>query len=311
MLTTLFLRKTRPTCARSADRVSIFLPETVNGPVSWEIPLVGVGDSVSTLIDTPDGQGGGMRNLLVVESAGHRKTAVMRSEDAARDAVAAIASGLSARRIGAGRRFGGGVGIALGTVATLALVGVVGFHSRAPGATAPQPPALEAGAGLTPAPGAAPAQQQTPLSIDAEGMTVLKKIRDTQGIALTPITDKSRVLYVFEDPNCPHCRSLMTTIAQLPSDITAVIMPVAFFPGSDVATSQVMCASDKVAAWNSVVQGQPPKGAKECGPGSATVNLNTRLFSGVGFTATPTIVADNGKVMIGEGSVSDLQTLLK
>jgi protein-disulfide isomerase len=103
----------------------------------------------------------------------------------------------------------------------------------------------------------------------------------------------------------------MTTIAQLPSDITAVIMPVAFFPGSDVATSQVMCASDKVAAWNSVVQGQPPKGAKECGPGSATVNLNTRLFSGVGFTATPTIVADNGKVMIGEGSVSDLQTLLK
>jgi thiol:disulfide interchange protein DsbC len=154
------------------------------------------------------------------------------------------------------------------------------------------------------------AQQTAAPTIDQEGLATLKRIRDKQGIALAPIGPGSRVLYIFADPNCPHCRSLELALAQMPSNVVPVIMPVAFFSGSDIATSQVMCSKDRVAAWKSVIDGTAPKDAHACDAGTHTVKINSDLFTGVGFNSTPTIIADNGRILVGEASRDELMALL-
>jgi protein-disulfide isomerase len=145
--------------------------------------------------------------------------------------------------------------------------------------------------------------------VDAEGLQLLKRIRATNGIALGPITDRSHVLYVFADPNCPHCRASEKTIERLGPDVVAVVMPVAFLPGSDISAASAMCSKDTASAWRQVTAGMPPRDAMNCKAGSDIVTANTKLFDGVGFQYTPTFVSDTGKIAIGEASAQELRDL--
>lgn len=312
-------------CSRADQRLRIYFPETLDGPLAWDVPVEANGTGVRVRLEGP---AAGQRNRLVVEHDEKELRARLSSEDTARDAMACIVRGLNgpiaaprAQRFG---KYGVALGAFAGAILMLCVVGVIGVRQSSaavtltagagavPGVTQPfQPfPAGTQGAvaSITPS-GTAGANPAANVTVDAEGLQLLKRIRAKNGIALGKITDSTHVLYFFADPNCPHCRTAENTLEHLGPDIVPVVIPVAFLPGSDVSAATAMCSKDTAAAWRSVTSGMPPKDATRCQAGTDLVTTNTQLFNGVGFRYTPTFVADNGKMAIGETSADDLRAL--
>ncbi|WP_321820787.1 MULTISPECIES: DsbC family protein [unclassified Burkholderia] len=298
---------------------------------------------------------GSPRNSIVLEHADKMHRVTLQSESAAQDAVGRIMLDLAEpRRVAQrfapnvsgsrhrGGRFWGVLGVIAGVTLTFVVVGAIGVqHSSA----TPAMPAIGAQVasvnqqgsgnsssyaaigGLGSSPGSTtsqPSQAAAPIdpvaamekmTVDAEGLALLKKYRVTHGIQVGAGSDHARVLYVFSDPNCPHCRVVEKAVEQLGPDVTAVVIPVAFLPGSDISAATAMCAKDKTAAWKQVTAGLPPtqgeRGAPValCDSGKQLVSENTKLFSSVGFQYTPTFVADNGRIAIGEATAGSLRAL--
>jgi hypothetical protein len=304
MLGNLFNMASAVRCTQTADAVQIYLPDTLDGPLSWTFPK---GDNQAGIDCKITGPAPGQRNILVVIQGKREMEAPMSSEVASRAAVANIVRGLARAKVHRPGRRALHLLVASAVGGLLVFALVWGIGARAIG-QARKSPDIVAQNGTT-TPSRVPAA--TDQTVDAEGLGVLKKIRATNGIALGPLTDKTHVLYVFSDPNCPHCRNAAAVLDKLGPDVVPVIFPVAFFPGSPVAAAAAMCSKDTVKAWRAVTSGQAPADANQCAAGKAAVDLNTQMFSGVGFRYTPTFVADNGKIAVGETTVDDLRALFK
>ncbi|TFZ00085.1 DsbC family protein [Ramlibacter humi] len=111
-------------------------------------------------------------------------------------------------------------------------------------------------------------------------------------------------LYVFSDPQCPHCRSLEPELARL-KDVTiyTFLFPV-LSPDSREIARTVWCSADRAAAWKQALAGRrlaAPETA--C---STPIEDNVRMARALGIRGTPTLLRADGQMLVGYQSAETL-----
>jgi thiol:disulfide interchange protein DsbG len=125
----------------------------------------------------------------------------------------------------------------------------------------------------------------------------------------------ARTVYVFFDPQCPHCAALWQSVKPLKSQAKFVWIPVGMISKASIAQgSTILAAKDPVAVMDeheaSILNKQGGIGASgDDESQKAAIEKNTALFNRFGFQGVPTIVALNaqtGALVTNEGSMPTL-----
>lgn len=167
------------------------------------------------------------------------------------------------------------------------------------------------------------ARQLSAASVGAEGSIDLSKLMSTSGIQSSSqklsqaqisrldaahtlkFGTGSKTIYAFEDPNCGSCQHFASEAKQLPSGYKRVVIPVGFQPGGLEIAARALCSADPIQAWGSAMLGMPVDG-KICASGLKAIEDNNALFSSMGFSATPTLIAPNGSLAQGSSDVAQI-----
>jgi thiol:disulfide interchange protein DsbC len=120
----------------------------------------------------------------------------------------------------------------------------------------------------------------------------------------------ARILAVFSDPDCPHCRTLEHALAEL-DDVTVYtfLYPLeALHPGARNRAIAVWCAPDRPKAWSDLMLrgAAPPTGA--C---SHPIDRIAALGAKLKVLGTPTLFAGDGRRTVGAQSVPELDAWLR
>lgn len=124
-------------------------------------------------------------------------------------------------------------------------------------------------------------------------------------LAQLPLSDAVKIVrgngtrraYVFEDPNCPHCRKLESELAKI-DDITVYAFELPILgPDSVAASRAIWCAPDRSAARAAAYAGAAIETAAQC---DAPVERNRTLARSLHVDVTPTIVFADGSRRTGE-----------
>lgn len=102
-----------------------------------------------------------------------------------------------------------------------------------------------------------------------------------------------RVLYTFEDPNCPYCRELQTELLKL-SDVTiyTFLWPI-LSPDSVEKSRGVWCSKDRAKAWDDLMsRGVAPQAGAKC---DVPFAKNHELAQRFGIRGTPAIFLVDGR----------------
>ena len=125
-------------------------------------------------------------------------------------------------------------------------------------------------------------------------------------------TMAAHVIYVFFDPQCPHCAHLWEAAKPLKSQARFVWMPVGLIGEKSLSQGgAILSAPDPVAAMeqNESSVSKQQGGISAMGvtdAQKAAVKANTELFNSFGFTGVPAIVgkhAQSGQVVTVDGAV--------
>lgn len=122
----------------------------------------------------------------------------------------------------------------------------------------------------------------------------------------------ARTVYVFFDPQCPHCSDLWRAARPLTTQARFVWIPVGLL--NEASTRQgaaLLAAADPVAAMDaheaSMQAGTGGIGAvRGADVQNAALSKNTALFNRMGFASVPAIVskhAQTGAIVTQEGSI--------
>ena len=156
----------------------------------------------------------------------------------------------------------------------------------------------------TPAAAAAPAAARDAVSIpaiaaEAKGFTVGSPM-------------SVRTVYVFFDPQCPHCAALWQEAKPLKSQAKFVWIPVGLLNASSTPQgAALLAAADPVAAMDAHEASMAAKTGGITAAGApdaqkAAVEANTKLMNRFQFSGVPTIVAKHavsGELVVKEGSM--------
>ena len=116
----------------------------------------------------------------------------------------------------------------------------------------------------------------------------------------------SRVIAVFEDPNCPYCKRLFQSLEKV-DDLTVHTFLTPVLGDKSVADSRALwCAKDRAAAWAAWMREATAPPAGTCDTGA--IDRNTALAQQLGVTGTPTIFLSNGMRLSG---APDADTLIR
>ncbi len=122
----------------------------------------------------------------------------------------------------------------------------------------------------------------------------------------------ARTVYVFFDPQCPHCNALWLAAKPLKSQAKFVWIPVGLMnPSSNAQGATLLAAPDPAAAMDAHEASMTAKtGGISAGSNIAAqkeaVAKNTALLTRLGFGSIPTIVgthAQSGALVTQEGSM--------
>lgn len=122
----------------------------------------------------------------------------------------------------------------------------------------------------------------------------------------------ARTVYVFFDPQCPHCAALWASARPLKSQAKFVWIPVGLINAASTAQgAALLAAPDPVAAMDEHEASILARGGGITATGSfdeqkAAVEANTRLMNRFQFSSVPTIVARHavtGDLVVQEGSM--------
>lgn len=122
----------------------------------------------------------------------------------------------------------------------------------------------------------------------------------------------ARTVYVFFDPQCPHCNALWLAAKPLKSQAKFVWIPVGLMnPASNSQGATLLAAKDPAAAMDAHEASMQAKtGGISAGSNIAAqkeaVAKNTALLTRLGFGSIPTIVgthAQSGALVTQEGSM--------
>jgi thiol:disulfide interchange protein DsbC len=109
-----------------------------------------------------------------------------------------------------------------------------------------------------------------------------------------------RVLYTFEDPNCPYCRELQKELLKL-SDVTiyTFLWPI-LSPDSVEKSTGVWCSKDRAKAWDDLMsRGVAPQAGAKCDVPFAKIHELAQRF---GIRGTPAVYLADGR-QVGGGYV--------
>ena len=130
----------------------------------------------------------------------------------------------------------------------------------------------------------------------------------------------ARTVYVFFDPQCPHCAALWQAAKPLKPQVKFVWLPVRLLgETSQTQGAGILAAKDPVAAMDehetAVLANQKSEVPGGGEAQKATVKKNTDLFNRFGFQSVPSIVAQNaqtGALVTHEGALptADLAAFL-
>ena len=121
-----------------------------------------------------------------------------------------------------------------------------------------------------------------------------------------------RRVFVFFDPQCPHCAELWAAAKPLKAQARFIWIPVGLM--NDASTAQgaaLLAAADPVAAMDQHEASMRAKQGGISGAGApaeqkSQVEANTQLMNRFGFNSIPTIVAnhaDTGALVVREGGL--------
>jgi thiol:disulfide interchange protein DsbG len=156
-----------------------------------------------------------------------------------------------------------------------------------------------ASSSAAPAKAAAQAVSVDAIAAEAKGFTVGSEM-------------SVRRVFVFFDPQCPHCAALWTAAKPLKSQARFVWIPVGLLnPTSSVQGAALLASADPVAAMD---QHEASLAAKQGGilaqgdveAQKALVAANTALMNRYGFGGVPVVVAKHavsGELVVKEGSM--------
>ena len=117
-------------------------------------------------------------------------------------------------------------------------------------------------------------------------------IRFTQGSG-------ERVLALFADPQCGYCRELEQSLQQLRDVRIDVFLTPLLGAESQRLAAAIWCAPDRAAAWRALMlDGQEPPEAACVTP----LADNLALVAQLGVRGTPTLIAADGRVLVGAAS---------
>lgn len=167
----------------------------------------------------------------------------------------------------------------------------------------------------SPAPPAATAAAKT----ESTAVSVPAIEAEARGITVgSPMS--ARTVYVFFDPQCPHCAALWQAAKPLKSQAKFVWIPVRLLNNtSHTQGAALLAAKDPVAAMDehetAVLANQKGDVPGDSEAQKETVTKNTALFNRFGFQSVPSIVAQNaqtGAVLSHEGALptADLAAFL-
>ncbi len=154
------------------------------------------------------------------------------------------------------------------------------------------------------APGGAPQAAAQAVSVDAIAA-------EAKGFTVGSEMSVRRV-FVFFDPQCPHCAALWQAAKPLKSQARFIWIPVGLLnPTSSVQGAALLASADPVAAMD---QHEASLTAKQGGivasgdveAQKALVAANTALFNRYGFGGVPAVVAKHavtGELVVKEGSM--------
>lgn len=157
---------------------------------------------------------------------------------------------------------------------------------------------------------AAPAAAPTAASGDSAKVSIDTIAQETHGFEVGP-TMSARVVYVFFDPQCPHCSALWYAAKPLKSQAKFVWIPVRLL--NDTSESQgaaILASKDPAEAMDqheaSMMDrkgGIQPEGKLDAQ--KAAVKKNTDLFTRYQFSSVPTLITKNaqGAVITHEGAL--------
>jgi protein-disulfide isomerase len=159
----------------------------------------------------------------------------------------------------------------------------------------------------------APAQQTPLLPTRLSQQMVIEGTAPVRLLPDSPEAQKQDPLVVFSDPKCPACHAVEPALEALSKDRPVFIVPLAYKPGSDVVASAILCSKDQAetaAAWRGMMEnGQLPP-HDSCERGSAAVKSNMGVAEMIGVSKTPTLMAPDGRLMEGGGTVDQIKTFI-
>lgn len=122
----------------------------------------------------------------------------------------------------------------------------------------------------------------------------------------------TRTVYVFFDPQCPHCNELWKAAKPLKSQAKFVWLPVGLInPTSTAQGATLLAAADPIAAMEEHEASMDAKGGgisagSDIEARKAVVAKNTELFTRFGFSSVPTVIgthAQTGALVTREGAL--------
>lgn len=122
----------------------------------------------------------------------------------------------------------------------------------------------------------------------------------------------SHKVAVFADPDCPFCRKLDAEIDKLQdTQVWVFPFPIAqLHPGAAQISKRIWCAPNKAAAWRDyTLAGKQPPAAADCN--TAVIERNVALANRLGINATPTLIAQDGRILGGARPAQEIMTWLK
>jgi thiol:disulfide interchange protein DsbC len=142
------------------------------------------------------------------------------------------------------------------------------------------------------------------LRIDFNDLPLDKAIKLVKGTG-------SRKLAVFEDPRCPYCQQLETTLKDI-DDLTVYLFlyPLEeLHPGATVTAEKIWCSKDRAAAWNQWMATKQEPSQAICE--QTTISDLAKLGDKLKINATPTLFMPDGLRIPGAVGKQELESKLK
>jgi Protein-disulfide isomerase len=160
---------------------------------------------------------------------------------------------------------------------------------------------MKAGKDLTPVISGAGRSAAAP--IDFAALPLKDAIVNVQG-------NGSRRLAVFSDPDCPYCKRLSATLADL-KDVTiyTFLLPLEeLHPEARSKALAVWCASDRSAAWLALMAHRVVPHSKACA--DDPLARNAKLAKRLGVNGTPSLFAADGRRQAGALPLDQLEAFV-